>query len=89
MNREHKEIGRLTDELEQVRREIVTSGFDAAHERRLAELLRRLRQVIEQHFEEEQEACFSILQTELGPDEARDLFAAMERATGEIRSLYE
>ena len=89
MNRDHKEIGRLTDELERVRGEIAASGFDVAHERRLGELLHSLRQVIERHFEEEQEACFSILKTELGPDEARDLFEAMERATGEIRSLYE
>ncbi len=51
--------------------------------------LHSLRQVIERHFEEEQEACFSILKTELGPDEARDLLKAMERATTEIRSLYE
>ncbi len=36
-----------------------------------------------------QEACFSILKTELGPDEARDPFKAMELATTEIRSLYE
>lgn len=89
LNRDHQEIGRLTDELERIQGLNGSDGLDARRERRLGELLGDLRRVIERHFEEEQSACFSILRAELEPDEARELCRAMEDATAELRELYE
>jgi len=89
MNRDHQEIGRLTDELERIGGDIAGSGLNADQERRLGSLLHDLRRVIERHFESEQEACFSILRAELRPNEARELCRALERATAEVRELYE
>lgn len=89
MTREHREIARLTDELERVASEMVRSGAAVTEERKLRQLLHELRTRVEEHFSEEEEACFSVLQAELSEDEARDLFVALERATDEVRNLYE
>lgn len=89
MNREHKEIARLTDQLERLTNELVRSGRVGEHERSLRGLLSQLRLAVDEHFSEEEEACFSVLQAELSEDEARDLFVALERATDEVRNLYE
>jgi len=89
MNREHREIARLTDELERIGDELARSGLSPSEGQALRRVLHDLRGRIREHFEQEQEACFSILQDELSPDEARELFQAMERATEEIREAYE
>lgn len=89
MNSDHKEIARLTDELDRMSGEIAAAGLDTAHERRLRKVLHELRAVVQHHFSEEEQGCFQVLKTELGPDEARAMYEAMERAAAELRSLYE
>jgi len=89
MTKEHRDIARLTDELERITDELDRLGLDAAHERALRSLLRDLRTTLSQHFEEEEAVCFRILSTELGPEEARSLYEAMERAASDLRVLYE
>lgn len=89
MNREHREIARLTDELERTHLELVRSGMSTADERTLTALLEKLRRAIRQHFEAEEEACFRILKAELEPDEAKELCQAMDRAAAEVRAAYE
>ncbi len=89
MTREHRDISRLTDELERLTDELDRSGLDASHERALRSLLRDLRTSLAQHFEEEEAVCFRILSSELGPEEARSLYEAMERAASDLRVLYE
>ncbi len=87
MNRQHQEIARLTDKLERVSAELAKAGV--SQERELRRLLHDLRGAVQEHFEGEEEACFSVLKAELDPDEARALCEAMERASEEIRKLYE
>lgn len=89
MNREHREISRLTDQLERSYYELVRSGMSAAEERKLTQLLERLRTAIRQHFESEEEACFKILKAELAPEEAKELCQALDRAADEVRAAYE
>ncbi len=89
MKREHVEIARLTDELERIGDELAGAGARTSKERELRRVLHDLRARIDEHFRQEQEACFSILQAELSAEEAREVFEAMERAAAEIRSLYE
>ena len=43
----------------------------------------------DEHLQAEQESCYQVLDTELGPDEARQMHEAMERATAELRGLCE
>lgn len=89
MNREHREIARLTDELERTYHELVRSGMGAGEERELTALLGKLRTTIRQHFEAEEEACFTILKAELDPAEAKELCQALDRAAAEVRAAYE
>lgn len=89
MNRDHKEIARLTDDLERLGTEIAKAGLDTPHERKLRKALHDLRQVVQHHFSEEEQSCFEVLKAELGPDEARAMYEAMERSAAELRSLYE
>ena len=87
MNRQHREIGRLTDELERIRAELAGSGI--SQEPRLREVLHGLRRTLDEHFKGEEEACFAVLKDELGPEEARGMLEAMERAAAAIGKLYE
>lgn len=89
MTREHRDIARLTDELEHLTDELERSGVGTSRERALRSLLHDLRTTIAQHFEEEEAVCFRILSSELGPEEARSLYEAMEHAASELRGLYE
>jgi len=89
MNRDHKEIARLTDELERLQTEIIRTGITPKRERGLSRVLSELRTVMQRHFEAEEETCFQVLKAELSPEETRAMCDAMERTAAEIRSLYE
>lgn len=89
MTKEHRDIARLTDELEHLTEELERTGIGTSRERALRSLLHDLRTSLRQHFEEEEAVCFRILSSELGPEEARSLYEAMERAASELRGLYE
>lgn len=89
LNRQHREISRLTTELERVHDQLVDVGISPEQERRLREVLEALRRTVQEHLEGEQEICFSVLQAELSPEEAHEVCAAMEEAAAEVRRLYE
>lgn len=89
MTHDHKEIARLTDELDRIREELSKAGADAAERERMGKIVHELRNVVQRHFEHEDEACYSILKTELSPEEAREMFEAMEQTAAELRRLYE
>ncbi len=89
MTHDHKEIGRLTDELERIRDELSKSGLSTAERERMGKVLGELRDTVKRHFEHEEEACFKILKAELSPDDAREMYEAMERAAADLRRLYE
>ncbi len=89
MTREHREIARLTDELDRIAGELEDRGASASRERALRTVLRDLRTTVESHFEEEEAICFRILSSELSPQEARAMCEAMERAATDLRETYE
>ncbi len=86
MNKEHQEIARLTDELERLS---AAAAAGSAQERRLRETLHSLRGVLEDHLESENEVCYTVLRAELSPEDAHELCAALDRASEELRRLYE
>ena len=89
MTNEHREIARLTDELEQITDELEGADPGNLKERALRSALHDLRAAVEEHFEKEEALCFRILSSELDPDEGRVLYEAMERAAADLRSAYE
>jgi iron-sulfur cluster repair protein YtfE (RIC family) len=89
MTKEHREIARLTDELERIAGELERVGVGTSQERALRSVLHDLRTAVSDHFAEEEAVCFRILSSELGPDEARDMYETMERAAADLRRAYE
>jgi iron-sulfur cluster repair protein YtfE (RIC family) len=87
MTKQHRELARLTDELDQARRSLTTAGPPT--DARLEQILHRLRDVLEEHLAAEEEVCFTVLRSELTPEQAHEVCAAMERATEEVRRAYE
>jgi iron-sulfur cluster repair protein YtfE (RIC family) len=85
---EHREIARLTDELERIRQELTKAGMGEKQEAEMREVLEGLKRAIETHFEQEETACFEVLKTELSPEEAEQLYASLEEATAAIRRTY-
>ena len=85
---EHREISRLTDELEAIRQELTRAGIGAQQEAEMRRVLGGLKRAIEDHFEQEEKACFEVLRTELSPQEAEELYASLEEATAAIRRTY-
>jgi hemerythrin-like domain-containing protein len=88
MTAEHREIARLTDQLEQLADDLGRAG-DGGRERSIRSVLRDLRSAMDRHFGEEETVCFRLLSSELGPEEARSLYEAMEAAAADLRRLYE
>lgn len=88
MLREHREIARLTDELERIREELGRAGIGTEREAQMRKVLDDLKAAVNHHFEQEEQACFEVLKTELTQQEAEELYVAMERATQEFRRTY-
>jgi iron-sulfur cluster repair protein YtfE (RIC family) len=89
MTKDHREIARLTDELERRMEQLERPGATGATDRALRSVLRDLRTAVEDHFEAEESVCFRILSSELDPEEARSLYEAMEAAASDLRRVYE
>lgn len=87
MTKQHRELARLTDRLEQLRAALPSAGPIAEAE--IGRALREIREMLEEHFAAEEEACFTVLKQELDPQEAKQVCDAMERATEEVRRAYE
>jgi iron-sulfur cluster repair protein YtfE (RIC family) len=87
MTEEHRRLACLTDELERLTDELTRSGVGSSRERALRAVLHDLRTTLEGHFQEEEAVCFRILSDELGPEEARDLYEAMERTASDLREM--
>jgi len=89
MTDEHRRIAVLADELERAADELTSGGPPSSRERALHEVLNELRSAVRDHFEEEEAACFEILKGELSPEEAREMYEAMEQAAANLRRAYE
>lgn len=88
MLHEHREIARLTDQLERIREELAHAGISSDQQTQMRKVLDDLKAAVNHHFEQEEQACFQVLKTELSQEEAEELYEAMERATQEIRRTY-
>ena len=81
MRRDHLEIGRLTDELEDLRLQIAgTRDLTEKQEQALRRVLYGLYTVVALHFAKEEEVYLPLLDARLTPDAAREMFAEMEMA---------
>ena len=77
MSRDHVEVGRYVDELAQLRQNVSGQSFKA-----LQRVLYGLYALVKVHFAKEEEVYLPILEQRLSPQEAAEMFEAMERAAG-------
>ena len=85
MTAEHREIGRLTDELDRLQHELLGRCDDPTQERALRGVLQDLRSVLNEHLQHEEAVFVDVLEANLSPQEMEELFRAMEVATEELR----
>lgn len=86
MSRDHVEIGRLTEELGDLRSSLENESLDASQEQALRRVLYGLSALVAVHLAKEEEVYLPLLDTHLSPQEAQHLFETMERAAQEAKS---
>ena len=86
MSHDHVEVGRLTNELRDLRAAIGSAAPTAALARDLRRVLYGLYGIVNLHFAKEEEVYLPILDQRLGAAEAREMFEAMEKAAGEAKA---
>ncbi|HEX6228709.1 MAG TPA: hemerythrin domain-containing protein [Solirubrobacterales bacterium] len=79
MRRDHAEVGRLTARLGELRAKLDEGELSSPEERELRRVLYGLHTLVGVHFAKEEEVYLPLLDRELAPEEARALFAEMER----------
>ena len=85
MSRDHVEVGRLTEELGSLRSQLGGASISQSQEKALRRVLYGLSAIVKVHFAKEEEVYLPILDARLTPEEARQMFEAMERAAQEAR----
>jgi len=85
MSRDHVEVGRLTDELGELRRAITAGAPTAAQQRELRRVLYGLYALVKVHFAKEEEVYLPLLDERLPASDARAMFEAMEQAAAEAK----
>src|SRR5512138_1719776 len=80
MSRDHVEVGRYVAELAELRQELSPRNFKA-----LQRILYGLYALVKVHFAKEEEVYLPILEERLSPEEATEMFEAMERAAGQAK----
>lgn len=80
MRRDHVEVGRLCQELGNLRSRLAYSDIDDDLARELRRVLYGLHALVNVHFAKEEEIYLPLLDTRLTPEEARTLFFDMEAA---------
>lgn len=83
MSRDHQEIGRLIQELETLRPQLVKADVDEAQA--LRRILYGLYAVVALHFAKEEEIYLPLLDARLTPQEAQQMFQNMEEAAQEAK----
>ncbi len=86
MSRDHVEVGRLTEELESLRWQLRAGGLTPSVARDLRRVLYGLYSLVRTHFAKEEEIYLPLLDAHLTPDEARQMFHAMEEAAEAARA---
>jgi iron-sulfur cluster repair protein YtfE (RIC family) len=87
MSRDHVEVGRLIDELGQIRSNMSGAPLAASQIKNLRRVLYGLYTLVKVHFAKEEEVYLPMLDTRLTPDEARRLFEDMEQAAQRAKSM--
>jgi iron-sulfur cluster repair protein YtfE (RIC family) len=87
MSRDHVEVGRLTEELGSLRSHLGGASVSRSQEQALRRVLYGLSAIVKVHFAKEEEVYLPILDARLTPEEARQMFEAMERAAQEAKHI--
>lgn len=80
MRRDHVEVGALTDELGQLRAQLIGDSLNANQTKALRRVLYGLYALVKVHFAKEEEVYLPLLEARLTRDEAQEMFEAMEAA---------
>jgi len=80
MSRDHVEVGRYVEELAALQQDLSPRSFKA-----LGRVLYGVYALVKVHFAKEEEVYLPILDERLSPDEAREMFEAMENAAGHAK----
>ncbi len=80
MSRDHVEIGRYIEELDELRQDL-----SPRNTRALQRVLYGLYALVKVHFAKEEEVYLPILDEQLSLEQARDMFEAMEAAAGQAK----
>ena len=86
MSRDHVEVERLTRELGLLRKQVSATEIGARQANELKRLLYGLYTLVKVHFAKEEEVYLPLLDEKLTPEEAREMFEAMEAAAGEAKA---
>lgn len=88
MRRDHVEVGRLTAELARARERLGVRAPEPGDAASLRRILYGLYALVKVHFAKEEEIYLPLLDDRLTPQEAREMFEAMERAAGEAKARH-
>ena len=80
MSRDHVEVGRYVEELDALR-----TDLSPRNTKPLQRVLYGLYALVKVHFAKEEEVYLPILDERLSPEQARDMFEAMEAAAGQAK----
>jgi iron-sulfur cluster repair protein YtfE (RIC family) len=86
MSRDHVEVGRLTGELGSLQSQLVGISLSEPQAKAFRRVLYGLYALVKVHFAKEEEIYLPILDARLTPEEARQMFEAMEMAAKEAKS---
>ena len=86
MSRDHVEVERLTQELASLRKQISATEIGAKQANELKLVLYGLYTLVKVHFAKEEEVYLPLLDNNLTPEEAHEMFEAMEAAAGEAKA---
>ncbi len=86
MSRDHVEVETLTRELALLRGQVTASEVGVKMANDLKRVLYGLYTLVKVHFAKEEEVYLPLLDANLTPDEAVEMFEAMEKAAGEAKA---
>lgn len=86
MSRDHVEIGRLIEELGVLRSQLGGASVNELQIKALRQVLYGLYAIVKVHFAKEEDIYLPLLDARLTPEEARQMFEAMEMAAQEVKS---
>lgn len=87
MSRDHVEVEALTCELALLRSQVSANEIGVKQANELKRVLYGLYTLVKVHFAKEEEVYLPLLDANLTPEEAGEMFEAMETAAGEAKAL--